>query len=194
MEQRGRQDIESGQTQAFYSIPTEEIRDSDENRNSFEGKARTGDLSPYAQKIVAEAFVWLCSLIVWGAAADECTQLGGCDGFAGWQVACGILSWLFMSFILFMNYVCESGKSSRYGWFSHRFEMQMLIFPCLLWVPGVATTSSRNSEASGVAVFFAWLAFLGSFWSVLKAYFSFREEDEPDVIPSGVKVHPYIYG
>mmetsp|Transcript_264 Transcript_264/g.470 ORF Transcript_264/g.470 Transcript_264/m.470 type:complete len:94 (+) Transcript_264:744-1025(+) len=93
-----------------------------------------------------------------------------------------------------MNYLCESGKMSRYGWFSHRFEMQLLLIPCIFWIPTVAVVSSRQSNASSVSIVFAWFSFGASFWAVEKAFKSFREEDEPDPLPPGIQENPYIYG
>mmetsp|Transcript_10815 Transcript_10815/g.28964 ORF Transcript_10815/g.28964 Transcript_10815/m.28964 type:complete len:231 (+) Transcript_10815:394-1086(+) len=155
--------------------------------------AGTGELSPYGTKLVAEAFVWLASLIVWGAGADLST-IGLCNGFCVWQIIAGLASFFFFSFILLMNALCESGRMSRYGWFSHRFEMQLLVLPCILWVPTVAVVSSRGSSANAVSIVFAWFAFGGSCYAVEKAFRSFREEDEPDPIPVGIDENPYIYG
>ncbi|KAA8495312.1 hypothetical protein FVE85_1467 [Porphyridium purpureum] len=161
----------------------------------------SGDLSPYAQKIISESFVWLASLIVWGSGCDFATKYnrgtpvdGTCNGICVWQIICGLMSWLFMTFILVMNFMCETGRASRYGWFSHKFEMQLLFVPCLIWIPGVAAISARDSPAVGSAVFFSWMCFAGSFYAATKAYRSFREEDEPDPIPKAYLENPYIYG
>lgn len=154
---------------------------------------RSGHFSVYAQKLTAQAFVWLCCIVVWGNVANDATIRGKCSTHCGFQIAFAVLAWLCASIILILNYLAESSSLSRHGCFSHGVEAQLTALLMVLWVPGVASASSYRA-APIIATWFSWLGFFGSVYATYKAYHSFKEEDLPSALPEGFDEEDYVYG
>lgn len=154
---------------------------------------RSGSFSVYSQKLTALAFVWLCSIVVWGNVANVASVLGNCTNRCGVQIGFAVLVWLYVSVLLVCNYLTESELLSRHGCFSHGAEVQGISAMVILWIPVLVSISAVNA-APIVATWFAWGGFLGSFYATYKAYHSFKEEDLPSSLPQGYEEEDYIYG
>lgn len=153
---------------------------------------RSGSFSVYAQKLTALAFVWLCCIVVWGNVANLATARGICILRCRLQITFSVITWIYSSFLLVLNYLTEASTLSRTGCFSHGLEAQFTAFMIILWIPVLATTSSNNYE--NVATWFSWLGFFGSIYASYKAYHSFKEEDLPSSLPEGFNEEDYVYG
>ena len=148
------------------------------------------------RKLTALAFVWLCSIVSWGHAANIASVIGKCTARCGFQVTIGVVSWVYTSVLLVLNYLTESDRLSRTGCFSHGMEVQLMAALIILWIPGVgaASVADLESPSSVVSIWFAWLAFFGSIFTTYKAYHSFKEEDLPSALPEGFDEEDYVYG
>lgn len=153
---------------------------------------RTGHFSIYAQKLSAQAFIWLASVTVWGNVVNYSSIREKCNVHCGFQIAFGVLIWILVSAILFINYLAETSSKYR-GSFTHAHEVQATGALIFLWVPVVISVSIYNA-APLVATWFAWLGFLASFYATYKAYHSFKEEDLPSDLPDGFDEEQYVYG
>mmetsp|Transcript_5279 Transcript_5279/g.10827 ORF Transcript_5279/g.10827 Transcript_5279/m.10827 type:complete len:186 (-) Transcript_5279:2404-2961(-) len=155
-----------------YSVPSKQ-------NQILTAKTRTGDLAPYAQKLAAEFFVFLSSLITLGATADFARVAGSCGSACRYVLIVGLVSTVILSLILIFNYLGEMNKLSRQGWYSHRFEMRLLGFVAILcWVPGAATISSRSTLiTTGTGVTFGWLSFFGCLYATYTCYRAMKEEE-----------------
>mmetsp|Transcript_14432 Transcript_14432/g.29518 ORF Transcript_14432/g.29518 Transcript_14432/m.29518 type:complete len:175 (-) Transcript_14432:1061-1585(-) len=163
----------------------------------FTTQTKATNLSPYSEKLVLESLVMLFSVIEFGRTSESVSRAGGagCEGLCAWSILSGVVSFVFAGVVLLLNYLCANAQLSRYGFFSHKFEMYMMMALTLWWVPGVATASAiNNAHKSGVGTFFAWASFFGSILATYKAYHSYKEEDEPDSVPYGYDEGAYIYG
>lgn len=154
---------------------------------------RSGHFSIYAQKLSAQAFVWLCGIVVWGNVVNKASIIKECGVSCAFQITFALLTWIIASIILGLNYLAESSLSWRTGCFSHGVEAQLTAVLVILWIPVVATVSSIGA-APRVATWFAWLGFLGSMYATFKAYHSFKEEDLPSDLPDGFDEEEYVYG
>lgn len=156
-----------------------------ETKGAFlSGPPRSGELSPFAQKIATQAFVWLASIIVFGATADVARVSGRCNSLCSYGVATGVVSFIFTSMIMVAHYMCWAGTMDRNGWFTSAAERRFMIALVMWWGPGVGGLSAvlrNNSGASfhtnGVAIFFGWLAFFGSIYGAYKCYHVQQEEE-----------------
>jgi hypothetical protein len=160
---------------------------------------RSGHVSVYAQKLTGLAFVWLCSIVVWGHTANIGSALRKCGNSCRFQIVMGVVTWLFSSVLLLFNYLCERGSMARTGFFSHGLEVQLIAVLALLWIPLVGAVSAVKKGTSGfstptLTVWFAWLGFFASLYGTFKAYHSFKEEDLPTPIPSGFDEEDIVYG
>lgn len=154
---------------------------------------RSGQVSVYAQKLTALAFVWLCAIVVWGHVTNFAHASGSCAGNCSLQIAIGVIAWVYTSILLVLNYLTESGSMSRTGMFSHGLEVQLIAGLVLIWTPAVGSVSTVGN-ASPVTVWFAWLGFFGSIYATYKAYHSFKEEDLPTPLPDGYDEDDFVYG
>eukprot|EP00180_Rhodochaete_pulchella_P000300 Plantae.Rhodophyta-Rhodochaete_pulchella.ctg121.p1 GENE.Plantae.Rhodophyta-Rhodochaete_pulchella.ctg121~~Plantae.Rhodophyta-Rhodochaete_pulchella.ctg121.p1 ORF type:complete len:200 (-),score=37.71 Plantae.Rhodophyta-Rhodochaete_pulchella.ctg121:310-909(-) len=143
-----------------------------------ERKVRRTDLNPYQTKIVTQGFVLLASVVVFGSVADEANYTEECGGLCVYGLIVGLFSAVFLAIVLFLNYLSKQGSLSRSGRFSHRFEMQLMMFLVVWWTAGVGGVASAEKITTGVGVVFAWLAFLGSIFATFKAFQTRKEEDE----------------
>lgn len=157
---------------------------------------RSGHFSVYAQKLSAQAFVWLCFSVVWGNVANYAGARDSCNSNCGVQIAFAVIGWFCVSFILVLNCFAEKESHWRDGCFSHALEAQFTALLVLLWIPIVATASTVGDELGTpiVATWFSWLGFLGSFYATFKAYHSFKEEDLPSERSDGFDEEDYVYG
>lgn len=160
-----------------------------EDRAPFlSGPARSGELSPFAQKLAAEAFVCLCSIVVFGSTADygnhhECTSL------CRFAIATGVISFILSAIILVGQYLVWINRVDKTGWFSSNAEKKGMIFLSTWWVIGVAFLSalepSRSGmsqptaveHSSGIGIMFGWLALFASIIASYKAYHAAKEEE-----------------
>lgn len=153
------------------------------------GAPRSGQLSPFAQKLAAESFVWLCSVVVFGNTIDFSAKAQysvTCTSMCHFAIATGFISLLISSVILLGQYLAWTNKVDKSGWFSSGAEMKGMIFLSVWWAIGVAFLSalepSRVNDrrpvphASNVSIFFGWLAFFGSIFGAYKAYHAEKEE------------------
>jgi hypothetical protein len=147
------------------------------------GAPRSGEVSPYAQKVSTEAFVWLASLVVFAGTADYSRSVGTCNALCGYGIAVGIVSFIFASLILLAHCFVWLGRIDRNGWFTNAAEMRFMVALVIWWGPGVGGLSAVNHGSSGVvyhtsglALFFGWLAFFATIYGAYKAYHSKMEE------------------
>jgi hypothetical protein len=147
------------------------------------GAPRSGVLSPFAQKVITEAFIWLASLVVFAGTADYSRSLGKCNALCGYGIAVGIISFIFASLILLAHYFVWLGRIDRNGWFTNAAEMRFMVALVIWWGPGVGGLSAVNRGPSGVvyhtsglALFFGWLAFFATIYGAYKAYHNKMEE------------------
>jgi hypothetical protein len=117
------------------------------------GPPRSGELSPFAQKVATQAFVWLCSVIVFAATADFSRATNTCSSLCGYAIAAGVVSFLFSSLILVAHYLCWAGRIDRNGWFTSAAEMRFMVALVIWWGPAVGGLSSlqRGPEAAPAA-------------------------------------------
>lgn len=141
---------------------------------------RSGQLSPIAHVFAAQAFIWLCSIVVFGSMADFAENSGGsCQSICKTNIAIGVLSFFFTSVLLVLQYLNWSNKISQSSWFSPTsFNMRALITLIAWWTIGVSTLSAVRipAQATGLATFFGWLAFFACIFGAYKAYHSSKEE------------------
>lgn len=158
---------------------------SDHNGVAFlSGAPRSGELSPYAQKVATETFVWLASMVVFGATSDFARVRGTCNPLCAYGIVTGLFSFILASGLLTGHYMCWVGKMDRHnGWFTNAVEMRLMSALVIWWGAGVGGLSAvyRNSRGpalhtSNVAIFFGWLAFFASIYGAYKAYHNKRED------------------
>ncbi|PXF45871.1 hypothetical protein BWQ96_04408 [Gracilariopsis chorda] len=152
--------------------------------------SRTGTLSVYATKLVALAFVWLCSTVVWGHQANVAGVIDKCDAQCIVNLIFSIISWLCTSAILFMNYRAESARTDGYNGGCEPQVTALLVF---FWIFVVASASTHG-DVDFIIVVFAWLGFFGSIFATFKSYHSFKERDLPTVMPENYDEEDYVYG
>lgn len=156
-----------------------------EEKGAFlSGPPRSGELSPFAQKVATQAFVWLASIVVFGATSDVARVSGKCNSLCTYGVITGVVSFIFTSMIMAAHYMCWAGRMDRNGWFTSAAERRFMIALVMWWGPGVGGLSAvlRNdrvgasAHTNGVAIFFGWLAFFGSIYGAYKCYHVQQEE------------------
>ncbi len=154
------------------------------------GPPRSGELSTFAQKLLGECFVWLASMVVFGSTVNLVANNGQCAGLCKYAIATGIISVLITSLLLLGHYLTWTTKMDRSSWFTSVAEMRFMAVLVVWWGAGVgglsAVTRSPTqtslkmfapvSHASGVGIFFGWLAFFGSIYTTFKAYHASKEE------------------
>ncbi|GJQ11544.1 hypothetical protein GpartN1_g4693.t1 [Galdieria partita] len=101
-------------------------------------------------------FVWISSIVVFGGAADVASVTGHCNGYCGFSIACGVLSFLINSTILIF-YLFQLERILK-------FQYIPIIFLVLLWAAGTGVVSSVHGESvnTPVSVAFSWLSLIGS--------------------------------
>lgn len=171
-------------SQKEYDIGDPDLEMGDEKAAFLSGPPRSGELSPFAQKVATQAFVWLASIIVFGATWDFSRSINKCNSLCGYAIATGVVSFIFCSLMLLAHYLLMVGRIDRDGWFTNAAEMRFMIALVIWWGPGVGGLSAvlRNKNigvsphTNGVAIFFGWLAFFASIYGAYKAYHSKMEE------------------
>lgn len=148
---------------------------------------RSGELSPFAQKVAAEVFVWVASIVVFAGSINfplandlKATSL---NRFA---IATSVISFIICSSILLGQFLSMTNRVGRTGWFSEASEKKSLVFLSLWWAIGVAFLSALEPHpfveripvphTTGVAIMFGWLAFFASIFGAYKAYHTEKEE------------------
>lgn len=154
---------------------------------------RSGTISVYAQKLTAQAFVWLCCFVVWGNIANHAVVRKQCTQLCIVQILCATLAWLWTTVLLGRNYMTEGTSGSQTRCFSNGMEAPFTFMLVLLFTVVVGTTSNYNG-APIVATWFAWLGFFGSMYATYKAYHWCKEEDLPSSLPDGYDEESYVYG
>lgn len=157
------------------------------------GPPRSGIYSVYSTKLTALAFVWLCSLIVWANITNFGVATEECNLRCIVVIAVGVFVWFYSSLLLSLNWLAESDRLSRNGFFSHGLEVWWIGFLVVFWVP-IIITASKYPPQKGVVVWFSWLGFFASIYATFKAYHSFKEEDLPSEPPEGFEEEDYVYG
>lgn len=154
---------------------------------------KSGTFSVYSQKLTALAFVWLCSVVVWGNVTNFAGIARKCPLRCGFQIAFGVIAFVYVSILLALNALTECNVINRVDRFSHGVEAQFTAVLTFLWIPLVASSSTYQSPTH-IATVFSWLGFFGSIYASYKAYHSFKEEDLPSPIPDGFDEENYVYG
>ncbi|CAN8070751.1 unnamed protein product [Agarophyton chilense] len=152
--------------------------------------SRSGVLSVYATKLVALAFVWLCSIVVWGHQSNVAAVIDKCNARCIIHIIFAFISWLFTSMLLIANYRAESDRTEGY---TSSYEPQataLLIFFSVI----VVISASTHNGADFIIKWFAWLGFFGSIYATFKSYHSFKEGDLPTVLPENFDEEIYVYG
>mmetsp|Transcript_19041 Transcript_19041/g.32955 ORF Transcript_19041/g.32955 Transcript_19041/m.32955 type:complete len:195 (-) Transcript_19041:188-772(-) len=136
----------------------------------FQQTTKTKVISFYGKKLIGQFGLWFCSLVSFAAMADSISFFGNssCGGSCWYSLVVGIVSFLFCSFLLIMNYVSEGSRES--SWFSQRLEMQLMLVTIVWWIPGVAFISNSQTLQSGVGIIFSWLALFFAIYSTYQAY------------------------
>lgn len=149
------------------------------------GPPKSGESSPFALKIAAEAFVCLCSVVVFGSTADYKTQARPCTSLCKFGIATGVISFLISGVILVGQLLILTNRAEKSGWFSPKAEQKGMIFLSVWWIIGVAFLSALEPfpgtklpipHASGIGIIFGWLALFGSIFASYKAYHALEEE------------------
>lgn len=157
------------------------------------GPPRSGIFSVYSTKLTALAFVWLCSLVTWANTANYGAVFSSCDVRCIVVIAVGVFVWFYSSLLLSLNWLAESNRLSRNGFFSHGLEVWWIGFLVLFWIP-IIITVSKYPLLPAVAVWFSWAGFFASIYATFKAYHSFKEEDLPSQLPDGFEEEDHVYG
>mmetsp|Transcript_11348 Transcript_11348/g.19415 ORF Transcript_11348/g.19415 Transcript_11348/m.19415 type:complete len:216 (-) Transcript_11348:34-681(-) len=141
--------------------------------------SQVGHLSPYAQKLCAQLIIWTGSNVLWGANLDVylSTNRLQCNGYCIYNFICGIGSCLAVSCILLFNYLCETYRMSRSGWFSYALELYMMYILVLWWIPGVAVASSSDNFITPTGEVWAYLSLFASMFAAFAAYRTLKYEE-----------------
>lgn len=150
---------------------------------------RSGTFSVYAHKLTAQAFVWLCSIVVWGNVANAAGIRNVCYGRCIVEIIFAALVWLGATIILCHNYYAERSPNSS----AYFMEAQVTALLIFLWIPVIICISTYDGGPV-VATWFAWLGLFGNIYATYKAYHSFKEEDLPSDLPDGYDEEDYVYG
>lgn len=152
------------------------------------GPPRSGELSPFAQKLAAQCFIWLASIVVFGSTADFAAKRNQCGGLCRFGIATGVISFFITSAILVGHYLTWSSKVDKGSWFSSAAEKRYMFMLAIWWTAGVSCLSAfeKSQESlsipvphtSNMAIMFGWLAFFGSIYGAYKAYHSQKEEQK----------------
>lgn len=154
--------------------------------------SRVPVLSVYITKLVALAFVWLCSIVVWGHEANVAGVQAQCQARCIVQIVFSAASWLFASILLFLNYKAESNRDGQEG-YTGSLEPQLITFLVIIWTIVITSASTRNG-ADFVTIWFSWLGFFGSIYATFKSYHSLKEADLPSNLPDNFDEENYVYG
>lgn len=157
------------------------------------GPPRSGIFSVYSTKLTALSFVWLSSLVTWANIANYGAVLTRCDLRCIVVIAVGVFVWFYSSLLLSLNWLAESDRLSRNGFFSHGLEVMWISFLVLFWIPIIITTS-KHPLLPAVVVWFSWAGFFASIYATFKAYHSFKEEDLPSDLPDDFEEEDHVYG
>lgn len=166
-----------------------------EERAAFlSGPPRSGELSPFAQKLAAQIFIWLCSLVVFGSTLEfssdddkECSKL------CKFHIVTGLISFLFSSSLLISHYLTWSNKVEKTAWFSGKAELRSMVCLTVLWICGAAALSAiekcdkdcdtgpdpeLQEHARGLAIIFGWLALFACVFGSYKTYHTSKEDQK----------------
>lgn len=150
---------------------------------------RSGTFSVYAHKLTAQAFVWLCSFVVWGNVANAAGIRDSCQGRCIVEIIFAAFVWICATGILCRNYRAEQSPDST----AYFLEAQCTAILIVLWIPVLVCISTYDGGPV-LATWFAWLGFFGSIYATYKSYHSFKEEDLPTDLPDGYDEEDYVYG
>mmetsp|Transcript_8242 Transcript_8242/g.24774 ORF Transcript_8242/g.24774 Transcript_8242/m.24774 type:complete len:204 (-) Transcript_8242:870-1481(-) len=148
-------------------------------QNFFATKSLTGELTPYAHKLLAHVTIFFASITIWGDSANYTSTLGvSCSEKCGIAVTFStVLTALAGAFIL-LNALIRLGCLSRYA-VPHYVEflaMGLYIVPVVFVV---ILTSLSTTPISNTGVAMAWVCFFALVYGIFEAYHTFREDDQP---------------
>ena len=170
------------------SVPYEKGADASvEERAAFlSPPPRSGEFSPFAEKIILEALVWLCSIVVFATCADmskskasEGCRRCNCGGRCIASLVMGLLSFFLLSALLGRHILVACNKMNSSSWFSSAREKHLMMFLALWWAIIAAVASAYDDIESTfpvLAFVFSWAAFFGCVVGSYKAYHSEKEE------------------
>ncbi|KAI0566067.1 hypothetical protein FGB62_12g128 [Gracilaria domingensis] len=157
-----------------------------DDRGPPPGTPRSGEISLYAQKIVCEAFVWLCSIVVFGSTSEFANSTDVCSSLCKSSIAWGVVSFVMTSAMLVAHLVQWKGKTEALTWYTSQSEKHAMFALAIWWTVGVSLLSAVEQPPGGlggvsfhtseIAIFFGWLAFFGSIYGSYKAH-NAREEE-----------------
>lgn len=136
----------------------------DLKENRFEGTS-----VPEQYFVSCYLFVWISSIVVFGGAADVASVSSHCNGYCGFSIACGVLSFLIVSTLLIF-YLFQLERILE-------FQYIPIIFLVLLWAAGTGVISSVHGESvnTPVSVAFAWLSLIGSLMLLLLIVYKYSK-------------------
>lgn len=141
---------------------------------------RSGEFSPYAQKLGTQAFVWLCSIVVFGSAANFNFEVEGkCLGLCRFSIAAGAVSFSCLTLLLIGHILVGTRKLDRSSWLSSDTEKRFMTILAFWWAIASATASAISNKEPyrpTLPFVFSWLAFFGSMVASYKAYHASKEE------------------
>lgn len=162
------------------------------NEAFLSGPPLSGEASVFVQKLFGEMFVWLASMVVFGSTLNlVANKSGTCGPLCKYAIVTGVISILVTSLLLVGHWLTWSTKNDRSSWFTSNAEMRFMGGLVVWWGAGVgglsAVSAPRDTvanlkgfapiaHASGVGLFFGWLAFFGSIYTTFKAYHAAKEE------------------
>lgn len=163
------------------------VPDEEQRGPFFSHEPRSGELSLFAQKLAAEAFVCLCSVVVFGSTANF-SRIPGitCTPLCRFGIATGVVSFFISAIILVGQYLAWINRVEKTGWFSANAEKKGMIFLSIWWIIGAACLSALEPQgdtnipvghSSGIGIMFGWLALFGSIVGAYKSYHSQKEEE-----------------
>ncbi|CAN8070749.1 unnamed protein product [Agarophyton chilense] len=155
-----------------------------DDRGPPPGTPRSGEISLYAQKIVCEAFVCLCSIVVFGSTSDFASSTDRCSSLCAASIVFAVVSFLTAGTLLAFHFFQWKGKTEVMAWYTSQREKQAMFGLAVWWIFGVSILSCVENTAlpvvvphtSEIAIFFGWLAFFGSIYGAYKAH-NAREEE-----------------
>lgn len=121
----------------------------DERTTPFlsQGPPRSGEISTFAQKLLGECFVWLCSMVVFGSTVNLLiSKEGQCNHLCGYAIATSVISVIITSFLLFGHWLTWSSKLDRGSWFNSNTEKNFMGFLMFWWAVGVGGLSAVMME------------------------------------------------
>eukprot|EP00188_Purpureofilum_apyrenoidigerum_P003275 Plantae.Rhodophyta-Purpureofilum_apyrenoidigerum.ctg3379.p2 GENE.Plantae.Rhodophyta-Purpureofilum_apyrenoidigerum.ctg3379~~Plantae.Rhodophyta-Purpureofilum_apyrenoidigerum.ctg3379.p2 ORF type:complete len:204 (+),score=40.24 Plantae.Rhodophyta-Purpureofilum_apyrenoidigerum.ctg3379:80-691(+) len=148
----------------------------------FATMLRTGELTPYAHKMLAHLVILFASITIWGDSANYTKTVGTpCQGKCGTAVTFSVFLTAFAGAFILLNLLIRIGIVSRYvvPHFVEFLAMGIYLIPIFIVV---IFTSLSTTPISNTGLAMAWVCFFALFYGLFEAYHTFREDNQPTAV------------